>query len=78
MMAYYAMLGLALIIQLYELSKYFDKEMLRDAMNSLHEANVRGKLYRLWHMMNCDNRVKVLTSAGMTESRSTGKMLVKV
>ena len=42
-------------------------------MNSLHEANVRGKLYRLWHMMNCDNRVKVLTSAGMTDSRSTGE-----
>ena len=73
MMAYYEMLHQPLIIQVYDLSKYFDKESLRDAMNSLHEANVRGKLYRLWYMMNFDNRVKVLTSAGMSETRSTGE-----
>jgi hypothetical protein len=31
------------------------------------------KLYRLWYMMNYDNRVKVLTSAGMSDMRCTGE-----
>ena len=70
MMAYYDMLNLPLIIQVYDLSKYFDKEMLRDAMNSLYEADVKGKLYRLWFMMNCDNQVRVLTSAGMSDMKT--------
>ena len=73
MMAYYDMLNLPLIIQVYDLSKYFDKEMLRDAMNSLYEADVKGKLYRLWFMMNCDNQVRVLTSAGMSDMKTTGE-----
>ena len=73
MMSYYEMLKKPLIVQVYDLSKYFDKESLRDAMNSLHEANIRGKLYRLWYMMNYDNRVKVLTSAGMSDMSSTGE-----
>ena len=67
------MLKQPLIIQVYDLSKYFDKESLRDAMNSLYDAGIKGKLYRLWFMMNCDNQVKVLTSAGMTGIRATGE-----
>ena len=55
------------------MSKYFDKESLRDAMSSLYDAGVKGKLYRLWFMMNCDNQVKVLTSVGMTGIRATGE-----
>jgi hypothetical protein len=55
-------------VQVHDLSKYFDKESLRDTMNSLYEANIRGKLYRLW---NYDNQVKVLTSAGMSDMSST-------
>ena len=67
------MLNKPLIVQVYDSSKYFDKESLRDAMNSLHEANITGKLYRLWYMVNYNNRVKVLTSAGMSDMRRTGK-----
>ena len=73
MMSYYDMLNLPIIIQVYDLSKYFDKEMLRDAMNSLYEADIKGKLYRLWFMMNCDNQVRVLTSAGMSDMKTTGE-----
>ena len=74
MMAYYEKINKPFIIQVYDLSKYFDKESLRDAMNSLYETGVKGKLYRLWFMMNCGNQVKVLTSAGMTGILATGKM----
>ena len=42
-------------------------------MNSLYDAGIKGKLYRLWFMMNCDNQVKVLTSTGMTGIRTTGE-----
>ena len=73
MMAYHELLNKPLIVQLYDLEKYFDKELLRDAMSSLHAADVRGKLYRLWYLMTCDNQIRVLSSAGMTDMEPTGE-----
>ena len=42
-MAWYELLKIAIIVLLYDISKFFDKENLRDAMNTLYEAGVKGK-----------------------------------
>ena len=39
--------------------KYFDKEILRDAMDTLYGAGIAGKLYRLWFMLNQDYQIRV-------------------
>ena len=43
----YEMNGKALILQLYDISKIFDREMLVDCMDTLYNNGIRGKLYRL-------------------------------
>ena len=48
----YNFLNNPLFLQLYDLSKYFDKEILRGAMNVLYDSGIRGKLYRLWFLLN--------------------------
>ena len=42
-------------------------------MDSLFEAGVRGKLYRLWFMLNNDTQIRVKTSFGMTKVAATGE-----
>ena len=39
---------LPIIIQLYEVSKFFDAECLRDGMDALNNMGSKGKLYRLF------------------------------
>ena len=69
----YNYLNIPLISQYWDISKYFDKEILRDAMDTLHEAGVRGKLYRLWYMLNKDAQIQVKTSFGLTDPAATGE-----
>ena len=44
--ALYTHLKLPLYIQLFDISKYFDKEILKDAMDTLYKCGVRGKVIR--------------------------------
>ena len=46
-LALYSQLNLPVILQLFDISKYFDKEILKDAMDTLFTSGIRGKLYRL-------------------------------
>ena len=69
----YSMLKIPLFMQIYDISKYFDKEILKDAMDTLYRCGVQGKLYRLWYTLYKDSQIKVKTAAGMTEIRSTGE-----
>ena len=69
----YKYLNIPLILQLWDISKYFDKEVLRDAMDTLYEAGIRGKLYRLWFLLNSDTQIKVKTSFGTTDWAETGE-----
>ena len=75
MIAYYAMIEQPLITQNIDISKFFDKENLRDAMNTLYEAGVKGKPYRLWYKLNQNTRITVKTDVGVTEERDTGETL---
>ena len=71
--AFYVLGGKALILQLYDISKFFDREMLRDCMDTLYNNGIRGKLYRLIYEMNRDTRIKVRTAVGVTNEVSTGE-----
>ena len=72
---YYDWIGKPTIIQCIDISKFFDKENLRDALNALHTAGVCGKVYRLWYKLNQNTRIAVQTGAGLTAERDTGETL---
>ena len=72
---YYNKRGKGLILSLYDISKYFDRENLRDCMGELHKANVRGKLYRLIFNLNKETEVSVKTPVGSTEFTDVGETL---
>ena len=74
-MALYSLYGLAVILQLWDISKFFDREHLRDALDAIYNRGVDGKLYRLLYMLNKDTVVKVRTAVGDSEEEGTGEGL---
>ena len=71
----YAMLNIALILQCFDIKKYFDKEFLRDGMDALYQAEVNKKLYRLWFNLNKNTNIKVLSGVGLSEEKEVGECL---
>jgi hypothetical protein len=71
-MALFKQAGKPLLLQCFDLKKYFDSENLKDAMNSLYHCGVRGKEYNLIFELNRQNKIQIKTSVGMTESFTTG------
>ena len=69
----YSMLKIPLYIQIFDVSKYFDKEILKDAMDTLYRAGITGKLYRLWYELYRDSQIRVKTAAGMSGIKTTGE-----
>ena len=65
--------GQAIALQLWDLSKYFDRESLTDGLNELYRSDVRGKLYKLIYELNKDTRITVRTPVGDTDSREVGE-----
>ena len=65
----------AVLLQLWDISKFFDREHLRDAMDVLYNRGTRGKLYRLLFELNKNTIVKVRTAVGDTEEEDTGEGL---
>ena len=61
-MAHHQLLGLLLLLQCYNLKKYFNSESLKDAMNSLYNYGVKGKLYDLIFELNKSTQIQVKTS----------------
>ena len=64
-----------IILSLYDISKYFDRENLRDCMGELYKADVKGKIYRLIFNLNKDTEVCVRTPVGDTEYSDAGETL---
>ena len=71
--ALYMNFNIPLIMQFYDIKKYFDSESLRDAMNSMYHCGIKGKLYRLLYELNKENKIKIRTSVGMTDCVETGE-----
>ena len=63
----------AVAITLLDLVKYFYSEVLIDAMNELHKEKVKGKLYNLIYELNRNNRIKVRTALGDSDTRETNE-----
>ena len=71
--ALYMMYDKAVILSMWDLSKFFDCESLTDCLNELYKSNVKGKLYRLLHAMNKNTRISVQTPVGTTDECDTGE-----
>ena len=73
--ALYMLMGLAVIIQYFDLRKFFDKEPLRDAMDVLYKCDVPKKAFKLWSLiMNFLTERLIKTQYGRYED-SRGRQL---
>ena len=54
------------ILTLADIMKFFDKQSLVDATDSLHIAKINPKFYRVWFKMNQNTVIQVKTGAGMS------------
>ena len=75
MIAKQRMEGKVTILQAYDISKFFDKEVLEDAMNTMHELGINGKAYRTWCKLNRNTRIRVKTGVGYTDWSEEGAMI---
>ena len=69
----YEFLKNPMILQLYDISAFFDKEHLPDVMQELHESGVKGKNYRLIYKLNEKRVIKVNTAVGMTDEEEVSE-----
>ena len=69
----YSLLKIPLFIHIFDVSKYFDKENLKDAMDTLYKCRIKGKLYRLWYQMNRDSQIRVKTAGGISKIKTIGE-----
>ena len=76
-MSWYEKLKTPLILQLFDISKYFDKENLRDGMNTLYNCGIDGKLYRLIFELNKKTVLKVKTGVGLSDATQLGENLTQ-
>jgi hypothetical protein len=65
------------IMQLVDIQKFFDSEVLRTVMTTLNEANVNKKAYRCWFKLNEKTAIKVATPAGLTKSADVGEIVAQ-
>ena len=67
--------GLAILVQVFDIERFFDKESIRDVMNTLHKAGINRKAYRTWYLLNQKTRIRINTSVGMTEEHDVGEVV---
>ena len=76
-MLWYETLKIPIIIQLYDISKFFDRENLKDGMNALYSCGINGKLYRMIFEMNRKTQLRVKTGVGMSDSAKLGENITQ-
>ena len=74
-MAWYEHVGKLLMLQGFDISKFFDKEVLADVMDTLHGLGVDMKAYRTWCKLNNNTTIRVKTGVGYTEWSEEGPMI---
>ena len=65
------------ILQLVDIEKFFDCEILRTIMTSLNEANINKKAYRCWFKLNAKTKISVATPAGTTETADVAEIVAQ-
>ena len=73
--AKYMMEDKVIILKLYDISNFFDKEMIEDAILTCKKRNADPKSIRLWFKMNEQTRIQVKTSSGMSKFEKVGAVL---
>ena len=64
-----------IILQLYDIEKYFDKEMMEDAIQTCFGRNADPKAVRCWFKLNEETQIKVRTGVGMSKARNVGAVV---
>ena len=64
-----------ILIQCWDISKFFDKEMIEDALLTCYKRNVNPKAIRLWAKLNGNTEIKVRTGVGESESVNVGAVV---
>ena len=64
-----------MLIQCYDISKYFDKEMMEDAIMTCKERGADAKATRLWYKLNADTEICVKTGVGVTDYANVGAVV---
>ena len=64
--------GEGCVLTAVDIRKFFDKQSLVDAMNTLHQAKVKSKWYRVWYKLNENTKIQVKTGAGLSSQGLAG------
>ena len=73
--AKYRKMGKNIVLQLYDISKFFDKEMMEDAVLTCLKRKADPKAVRLWYKLNANTKIQVRTGVGLTKFGSVGAVV---
>ena len=73
--AKYRKLGKKVVIQLFDISKFFDKETMEDAILTCLKRKADPKAVRLWYKLNNNTKIQVRTGVGMTKFGNVGAVV---
>ena len=63
------------MLQTLDLSKFFDKEMIKDVILTCYSRGADPKACRLWYKINEGTRIRVRTGAGMIQFTDVGAVV---
>ena len=67
--------GKMIILQSYDIAKFFDKEMIEDAVLTCKKRGADPKATRLWFKLNSNTTIRVRTGAGETRAGDVGAVV---
>ena len=70
--ARYRTQGKHIILQASDISKFFDKEMVEDAIKTCYKRGADAKACRIWYKLNQGTKIRVKTGAGMSQFYEVG------
>ena len=62
------------LVKLVDIKGFFDSEYLRGVMNSLNEATIPKKAYRVWFLLNSKTSISVKTPDDQTDYKEAGEL----
>ena len=67
--------GKMVVLQSYDISKFFDKELIEDAILTCVNRGADNKAIRLWHSLNSKTRIQVRAGVGVTRFGDVGAVV---
>ena len=62
---------------MFDIKKFFDKESLRDGMNTIYKAGINSKLYRLWYKLNKKTKIRTRNVFGTSQFEEVGETIAQ-